>query len=72
MGSGEKKRRLRCASRGPRNNGLIKKCTFEEDFPDKKYRFVCPVCNGPLRPARQKKTTAPPLRDLPTNNQGHI
>ena len=45
---------LKCASTGPRNNNLIKKCTFIEKFPDTGYRYNCPICNGPMKRKKQR------------------
>jgi hypothetical protein len=45
---------LKCASTGPRNNNLIKKCAFIEKFPDTGYSYSCPICNGPMKRKKQR------------------
>ena len=45
---------LKCISQGARNNGMIKKCTFVEKFPDSGYKYNCPVCNGPMKKTEPK------------------
>jgi len=45
-----------CSSRGERNNGLIKKCTFEDIMPDVGYKYNCPHCSAPLILKKGKKT----------------
>ncbi len=54
MASEEKVIVLTCASKGPRNNGLIENCAFIEKFPDTGYKYNCPVCNSPMK-RREKK-----------------
>jgi|6_EtaG_2_1085325.scaffolds.fasta_scaffold00499_17 hypothetical protein len=47
---------MKCSSRGPRNNGLIKNCTFVEEFPDKEgYNYNCPICNGLMKRVKKKQ-----------------
>lgn len=66
---------MTCASKGTRNNGLIEQCTFTEDFPDTGYKYLCPVCNGPMKKSKKRKLRLKKIDiDLtpPSKDSGHI
>ena len=44
-----------CSSRGPRNNGIVAQCTFEEEMADAGYIYHCPTCGAPLKIKRIQK-----------------
>jgi hypothetical protein len=46
---------FRCASKGPQNNGKLKKCNFMQEFPapESADLYNCPICASRLVEASQ-------------------
>ncbi len=64
---------MACTSKGPRNNGIVKRCTFQEMFPDTGYKYNCPTCSAPLKKKKFKKPR-PKKKEfkLSPSSDGHI
>ena len=50
-----------CRATGPRNNGLLKECTFEFVFEEGAYH--CPLCASPMTRVSAGKTVSELLRE---------
>ena len=66
---------MACVSTGSRNNGLIEQCVFVEEFPDTGYKYLCPVCSGPMKKRKTRKRRLKKI-DIelipPGKGDGHI
>ena len=38
----------KCVTSGPHNNGNLRKCSFEQEFPEVKDLYHCPQCGNRL------------------------
>ncbi len=41
----------KCVASGPQNNGKLKKCDFQQEFPEMKDLYHCPQCGNRLTKA---------------------
>lgn len=54
--------KYRCTSSGPQNNGLLKKCSFEQEF-EHGLSYNCPICASRLEFRSEGKTISDLLRE---------